>query len=74
VRAPRTCRPTPRRSGRSAWGALREAEPVDDVDLVTKADLSGDLELEIALHEAGAHLRDVNVIASPAQELRNVFA
>ena len=27
----------------------------------------------IALHEAGAHLRDVNVIASPAQELRNVF-
>ncbi len=57
----------------SALASLREAEPVDDVDLVTKADLSGDLELEIALHEAGAHLRDVNVIASPAQELRNVF-
>ncbi len=57
----------------SALAALRDAEPVDDVDLVTKADLSGDLELEIALHEAGAHLRDVNVIASPAQELRNVF-
>ena len=30
----------------SALASLREAEPVDDVDLVTKADLSGDLELE----------------------------
>ncbi|MGB4779307.1 DUF885 domain-containing protein [Microbacterium sp.] len=53
--------------------ALRAAETADDVDVVTKADLVGELELDIALHEAGAHLRDVNVIASPAQELRNVF-
>ena len=52
---------------------LQAADPVDDVDVVTKADLSRDLELDIALHEVGAHLRDVNVIASPAQELRNVF-
>ena len=57
----------------AALRALQGAEPVDEVDVVTKADLTGDLSLSIALHEAGAHLRDVNVIASPAQELRNVF-
>lgn len=60
-------------AARAALAALAQATPVDDVDVVTKADLTGDLELMIALHEAGAHLRDVNVIASPAQELRNVF-
>ncbi|WP_288120504.1 DUF885 family protein, partial [Microbacterium sp. 69-7] len=58
---------------RATLSALQAAEPVDDVDVVTKADLAGDLELSLALHEAGAHLRDLNVIASPAQELRNVF-
>lgn len=58
---------------RATLSALQAAEPVDEVDRVTKADLSSDLELNIALHEAGAHLRDVNVIASPAQDLRSVF-
>ncbi|MCT9820202.1 DUF885 domain-containing protein [Microbacterium sp. W1N] len=53
--------------------ALQAATPADEVDEVTKSDLLGDLQLDIDLHEAGAHLRDVNVIASPAQELRNVF-
>ena len=52
---------------------LDAASPVDDVDVVTKADLSAELRLQIELHDAGAHLRDVNVIASPAQELRNAF-
>ena len=60
-------------AARATLAALQAADPVDDVDVVTKADLSGDLELSIALYEAGAHLRDVNVIASPAQELRSVF-
>jgi len=53
--------------------ALQAAEPVDQVDVVTKADLAGDLQLMIDLHEAKAHLRDVNVIASPAQEIRSTF-
>ncbi len=53
--------------------ALESAEPVDEVDEVTKADLAGDLRLMIALHDAGAHLRDLNVIASPVQDLRSVF-
>ncbi|MGZ0067440.1 DUF885 domain-containing protein [Microbacterium arborescens] len=60
-------------AARSTLAALEAAEPADDVDVVTKADLSGDLRLQIELAEAGAHLRDVNVIASPAQEIRNTF-
>lgn len=52
---------------------LEAAEPIDEVDVVTQADLAGDLRLSIALHEAGAHLRDLNVIASPPQDLRSVF-
>lgn len=52
---------------------LEAAEPVDEVDVVTRADLAGDLRLALELHEAGAHLRDVNVIASPVQDLRSVF-
>lgn len=60
-------------AARSALAALEAAEPADDVDVVTKADLAGDLRLQIELAEAGAHLRDVNVIASPAQEIRNTF-
>ncbi len=58
---------------RETLASLRAAEPVDDIDVITKADLSSDLELDIALHDAGAHLRDVNVIASPAQDIRSVF-
>lgn len=53
--------------------ALEATEPIDDVDHVTRADLAADLRLQLALHDAGAHLRDVNVIASPVQEVRSVF-
>lgn len=60
-------------AAKAALAALEAADPVDDVDVVTKADLAGDLRLNIELHDAGAHLRDLNVIASPAQELRSVF-
>jgi len=35
---------------------LQAADPVDDVDVVTKADLSRDLELDIALHEDAARV------------------
>lgn len=58
---------------KAALVALESATPVDEVDVVTQADLSGELSLAIELHEAGAHQRDLNVLASPAQELRNAF-
>lgn len=62
-----------RAAAAATLSALDAAEPLDDVDAVTKADLSAELALQLALHDAGAHQRDLNVIASPAQELRNVF-
>ncbi|SDH28965.1 DUF885 domain-containing protein [Microbacterium pygmaeum] len=58
---------------RSTLSALEAATPVDDVDVVTQEDLSRELRLELDLHEAQWHLRDLNVIASPAQEIRSVF-
>ena len=60
----------------AARGVLREldgATPVDDTDRVTRTDLSAELRLGLELHEAGEHLRDLNVIASPAQEVREVL-
>ncbi|GAA1754839.1 DUF885 domain-containing protein [Agromyces humatus] len=58
---------------REALAALRGATPVDDIDRITIADLGSELELELEQHDAGLHLRDLNVIASPAQEIREVF-
>ncbi|MRG58519.1 DUF885 family protein [Agromyces sp. CFH 90414] len=59
--------------GRAALAAIRAAEPVDAVDLVTATDLGGELALGLEEHEAGLHLRDLNVIASPSQDIRDVF-
>ncbi|MBO1738440.1 DUF885 domain-containing protein [Leifsonia sp. TF02-11] len=58
---------------RETLAKIRKAEPVDDIDRVTKMDLSRELELTIEKHEAGFGQRDLNVIASPAQELRDIF-
>lgn len=58
---------------RKVVAELATAAPVDEVDEITKTDLTAELELEIAAAEAGYHLRDVNVIASPAQSIREVF-
>lgn len=58
---------------RVALTRIAAAEPVDEVDRVTKLDLTRSLELDIAKHEAGFGQRDLNVIASPAQELREIF-
>ncbi|HAM25572.1 MAG TPA: DUF885 domain-containing protein [Microbacteriaceae bacterium] len=55
---------------------LREidaATPADAVDEVTKMDLARELQLTIDKHEAGFDQRDLNVIASPAQGLREIF-
>ncbi|WP_217133461.1 DUF885 domain-containing protein [Leucobacter chinensis] len=58
---------------RETLSALRAEQPVDAVDRVTKADLSAELELSIAEGEAGEHLRDLNVIESPSQGIRDIF-
>lgn len=60
-------------AARRALQELDAAEPVDDTDRVTRTDLAAELRLGLELHEAGEHLRDLNVIASPAQELREVL-
>lgn len=52
---------------------LNAAEPVDDVDRVTKMDLSRELTLALEMHDARWNLRDLNNIASPAQGLRDIF-
>ncbi|MBC7725637.1 MAG: DUF885 domain-containing protein [Burkholderiaceae bacterium] len=52
---------------------LEAADTVDDVDWVTKTDLLANLRLTVESGEAGLWLRELNVIASPAQELRDVF-
>lgn len=57
----------------STLRALDALTPADAVDEVTKDALSRELTLELELHQAGAHLRDLNVIASPAQDIRSVF-
>lgn len=52
---------------------LEAAEPVDDVDRVTRTDLLSELRLEVEGFDAKLQERDINVIASPAQEIRDVF-
>ena len=60
-------------AGKSMLAKLRDAAPVDDVDEVTKTDLTADVELELELHDLGQFKRDVNVLASPAQGIRDTF-
>ncbi|TFD76649.1 DUF885 domain-containing protein [Cryobacterium fucosi] len=52
---------------------LDAAPPADDVDVVTRTDLRSALALDVESHEAGLALRDLNVIASPAQGIREIF-
>ena len=58
---------------RELLAALAGLEPADDVDAVTKAAIAERHGLALELHDAGEHLRDLNVIASPPQEMRDVF-
>ncbi|MFF7682991.1 DUF885 domain-containing protein [Microbacterium sp. NPDC007973] len=58
---------------RATRSALETAEPLDAIDTVTKMDLGRELDLMIEQHEAKTHLRDLNVIASPAQDIRSTF-
>ncbi|MDF8263001.1 DUF885 domain-containing protein [Luteipulveratus flavus] len=57
-------------------GVLRDldaAEPVDDVDRVTISAMRDRLGLAQETHEAGIDIADLNVIASPLQEMRDVL-
>lgn len=58
---------------RGTLARLEAATPVDAVDEVTRVDLSAELRLSLAQFEVGEHLRDLNVIASPMQDMREVF-
>nr|WP_314841825.1 DUF885 domain-containing protein [uncultured Microbacterium sp.] len=58
---------------RSTLAKLTALDPVDAIDAVTKADLSAELSLDLELHDAQWHLRDLNVIASAAQDVRSAF-
>jgi uncharacterized protein (DUF885 family) len=59
--------------GRRLLAQVDALDPVDDVDLVTKAAMRDRIGLELELHEAGLAYADLNVIASPVQGLREVF-
>lgn len=52
---------------------LEAAAPVDDVDRVTKDDLGRELALTLQSIDAGLPFRDLNVIDSPAQHVREAF-
>ncbi|WP_417562517.1 DUF885 domain-containing protein [Microbacterium sp.] len=52
---------------------LAAAEPVDDIDEVTKLDLMREFDLDLEMHDARVHLRQLNVIASPVQDIRSVY-
>ncbi|WP_311257253.1 DUF885 domain-containing protein [Microbacterium sp. WCS2018Hpa-9] len=58
---------------RSTLAKLEALEPVDAIDQVTKTDLAAELSLDLELHDAGWHLRDLNVIASAPQDVRSAF-
>ena len=53
--------------------SITAATAVDAVDEVTKMDLSRELQLQIDKHDAGFDQRDLNVIASAPQSLRDIF-
>jgi len=56
-----------------AVGRLAAAEATDDVDVVTTAAMTERLGLDIELYLAGETGRELNVISSPVQYLREVF-
>ena len=60
-------------AARTVLARVRAAEPADEVDRVTLAELERTLTDQVEMHEAGFWQRDLNVIASPGQDLRDVF-
>jgi uncharacterized protein (DUF885 family) len=60
-------------AARAMLARVRAAQPDDQTDVVTQAEMVRTLSLELEQIEAGFWQRDLNVIASPAQGLRDVF-
>jgi uncharacterized protein (DUF885 family) len=60
-------------AARSILERVRAAVPEDTTDAVTQAELVRTLELELEQIEAGFWQRDLNVIASPVQNVREIF-
>lgn len=60
-------------AARSALADARRTQVTDEVDQVTRAELERTLTLAIDQHDAGFWQRDLNVIASPGQDLRDIF-
>lgn len=58
---------------RKVLAKLGATSPVDEVDEVTKTDMTNEITLDIEQYDAGLWKRDLNVIASPAQQIRDVF-
>ena len=52
---------------------LKQATVGDETDRVTLDAMTADLSLSVEMHEASLYRRDLNVIASPAQGIRDVF-
>ncbi len=57
----------------SAKAKLEALTPQDDVDEVTKDALLQSLNKEIRTYESGLYFRNMNNIASPAQDVRSIF-
>jgi uncharacterized protein (DUF885 family) len=60
-------------AARSTLARVRAATPEDATDRITQAEMIRTLELDVEQVEAGFWQRDLNVIASPAQDLRDIF-
>ena len=60
-------------AARAMLSRVRGADAVDPVDEITKAELIRTLGLDVEMHDAGFWQRDLNVIASPGQDLRDIF-
>ncbi|MET1018980.1 MAG: DUF885 domain-containing protein, partial [Microterricola sp.] len=60
-------------AAKTVLSQLQQARPVDEVDEVTLTDLTAELRLDVEQSEAGLFKRDLNVIASPAQGIRDTF-
>ncbi|MFC7344076.1 DUF885 domain-containing protein [Saccharopolyspora griseoalba] len=58
---------------RRSYDAVSAAEPADESERVAEAVFTERVGLDLELHEIGADMSALNVIASPVQELRQVF-
>ncbi len=60
-------------AARAALAEVASTPSVDEVDAVTRLELVRQLGLMLELHDAQVHLRNVAVIESPVQTIRDVF-